>query len=192
MDEIHQQILQEHWSTLKEKLEPLSVLKYLTERGVLNQFDQQNIENKVEPLLMSEELLQILCGKENEPNAFDEFLNALEKVALEKEQPCLSCLLRRADMDNSRDKQHSSMATTSTAKGRRARCSVNEAAIRLPEIKTVQRRDGKRRETPYKRTFSYKRDFDKKGGVIYYLGKIPHRVGVGTIQLAPPWPLDAQ
>ena len=45
---------------------------------------------------MSEELLQMLCDKENKPNAFDEFLNSLEKVALEKEQPCLSCLLRRA------------------------------------------------------------------------------------------------
>ncbi|KAJ7363116.1 hypothetical protein OS493_011390 [Desmophyllum pertusum] len=96
MDEIHQQILQEHWSTLKEKLEPLSVLKHLTERGVLDQVDQQNIENKVEPLLMSEGLLHILCGNENKPNAFVEFLNALEKVALEKEQPCLICLLRRA------------------------------------------------------------------------------------------------
>ncbi|KAJ7388107.1 hypothetical protein OS493_039791 [Desmophyllum pertusum] len=47
---------------------------------------------------MSEELLQMLCDKENKPNAFDEFLNSLEKVALEKEQPCLSCLLRRADV----------------------------------------------------------------------------------------------
>ncbi|KAJ7363127.1 hypothetical protein OS493_011402 [Desmophyllum pertusum] len=82
------------------------------------------------------------------------------------------------------------MATTA----RRARCSVNEAAIRLPEIKTVQRRDGKRRETPYKRTFSYKRDFDKKGGVIYYLGKlhVPPPGRVGTIQLAPPWPLKQE
>ena len=46
MDEIYQQILQEHWSTLKEKLEPLSVLKHLTERGVLDQVDQQNIEKR--------------------------------------------------------------------------------------------------------------------------------------------------
>ncbi|KAJ7371911.1 hypothetical protein OS493_022008 [Desmophyllum pertusum] len=98
MDKIHQPILQEHWSTLKEKLEPLSVLKHFTERGV--QDDQDNIESKMEPLLMSEELLHILCCKENKPNAVDEFFERIgESRTGERTTRCLSCLLRRADAD---------------------------------------------------------------------------------------------
>ncbi|KAJ7363169.1 hypothetical protein OS493_011447 [Desmophyllum pertusum] len=119
-----------------------------------------DLRSKVRKL---EEKMELII--ERDLNELRGYVQQDEQINLEKS--------KSIHMDNSRDKQHSSMATTSTAKGRRARCSVNEAAIRLPEIKTVQRRDGKRRETPYKRTFSYKRDFDKKGGVIYYLGKIP-------------------
>lgn len=78
---------------LMKNLEPSRLINHLKAKDVLETFDDKvNIENIKQPLMMSEKLLKILC----EYYAFDEFLNALEKVVLEKGLPCMICLLRRA------------------------------------------------------------------------------------------------
>ena len=79
-----------------KNLELLRIIEHLTEMGVLEQLDKQNMENMKDPVMASEELLETLCGRVNKPNVFYEFLKALEKIAQMKGQPCIICILRKA------------------------------------------------------------------------------------------------
>ena len=74
----------------------LKIIEHLTEMGVLEKVDKQNMENMKDPVIASEELLETLCGRVNKPNLFYEFLKGLEKIAQEKGQPCMICILRKA------------------------------------------------------------------------------------------------
>ena len=96
MDDVHRKILHEHWPTLMKNMELLKIIEYLTDIGVLEQLDKQNMENMKDPVMANEELLKTLCGRVNKPNVFYEFLKALEKIAQEKGQPCMICILRKA------------------------------------------------------------------------------------------------